>query len=139
MIGSTLMLEDSVKRHLELPILGLLFTWGMYSAFQGAAFGMFVYGPHTLRDSWFISLVYSSLIAGVMISLISARLAAVVLVIAAFAASLILYKSNFFGHGPATAIPFLWAIAVRPLLASLLLLALPPVGPLVRLFRKGSI
>lgn len=129
------------QRRVELVVLITLGLWGLVSAIQGAGLSFFVYGPHQFRDETFIELVYCSVISGVVVSLISARLAAILSCIATVAAVIILHETNTFGHGAANARSFLWAIAVRPALASVFLFLLPPLGPLVRHFtlRKSKV
>ena len=95
---------------------------------------MFVSGPNQYRDTLFIELVYESVIVGVFLSLLSARLAAILMCIATLIAIVMIYKTNAFGHGSVIGKSFLEAIAVRPALATLLLLTLPAAGPLWRLF-----
>jgi hypothetical protein len=116
----------------EIPLLIVLGLWGLVSAFQGAGLSLFISGPHQYAATDFIELVYFGVLAGVLVSLISARLASVLLCAAAIAAFIILFLTDGFGHGLATAKSFLWAIALRPVLAAVVLLALPPRGPLLR-------
>jgi hypothetical protein len=104
------------------------------SAIQGAGLSLFVSGPHQYTATTFIELVYFSVIASVLVSLISARSASLLLGAAAITAVTILYGTGGFGHGSETARSFLWAIALRPVLAALVLLALPSRGPLLREF-----
>ncbi len=119
---------------LEVPLLILLGLWGLVSAFQGAALSMFVSGPQQYTVTFFIEIVYFGVLAGVLVSLISARLASLLLAVAAITALVILYRTDGFGHGMSTAKSFLWAIALRPVLAALLLLVLPLRGPMWREF-----
>jgi hypothetical protein len=118
----------------EGSVLILLGLWGLVSAVQGAGLSLFVSGANQYTDTTFIEIIYFSVIAGVLVSLISARLAFLLLGIAAIAAVTILYQTGGFGHGSATVRSFLWAIALRPVLASLVLLVLPSRGPLLREF-----
>lgn len=124
----------TIRTRLEAPILVALGVWGLMSIIQGAGLSMFVSGPHQYMDTTFIELVYFSVIAGVLLSLISARLASLLLGAASITALVILYLTDGSGHGMATAKSFLWAIAFRPVLVALLLLALPVRGPLWREF-----
>jgi hypothetical protein len=119
---------------LETPLLIVLGVWGFVSAFQGAALSMFVSGPHQDTVTFFIEIVYFGVLAGLLVSLLSARLASLLLIVAAITALVILYQTDGFGHGLSTAKPFLWAIAFRPVLVALLLLVLPLRGPLWREF-----
>lgn len=119
---------------LEVPLLIVLGLWGLVSAFQGAALSMFVSGPQQYTVTFFIEIVYFGVLAGVLVSLISARLASMFLAVAAIIALVILYRTDGFGHGMSTAKSFLLAIALRPVLAALLLLVLPLRGPMWREF-----
>ncbi len=124
---------------LETPLLILLGLWGLVSAFQGAGLSMFVSGPHQDTVTFFIEIVYFGVLAGLLVSLLSARLASLLLAMAAITALVILYQTDGFGRGLSTAKSFLWAIALRPVLVALLLLVLPLRGPLWREFvaRRG--
>ena len=119
---------------LEAPLLIVVGLWGLVSAFQGAALSMFVSGPQQYTVTFFIEIVYFGVLAGLLVSLLSARVASLLLAIAAIAALVILYQTDGFGHGMSTAKSFLLAIAFRPVLAALLLLVLPLRGPLWRGF-----
>lgn len=125
---------------LETPLLIVLGIWGLVSAFQGAALSLFVSGPHQYTDTFFIEIVYFGVLAGVLVSLLSARLASLLLGLAAVIALVILYATNVFGHGSSSAKSFLLAIAFRPALASVLLFVLPLRGPMWREFaaRRAS-
>jgi hypothetical protein len=119
---------------LETPLLIVIGLWGLASAFQGAALSLFVSGPHQGTSTFFIEIVYFGVLASLLVSLLSARLASLLLGVAAITALGILYLTDGFGHGMFTAKSFLWAIAFRPVLVALLLLALPVRGPLWREF-----
>lgn len=97
---------------------------------------MFVSGPNQYRDATFIELVYDSVIVGVLISLFSSRLASILSCAATLAGIMMVYRTNAFGHGSVAGRSFLEAIALRPALATLLLLMLPAIGPLGRLFLR---
>jgi hypothetical protein len=114
-----------ITTRFETPILAALGLWGLVSAIQGAGLSLFVSGPHQYTDTIFIELVYFGVIAAVLVSLISARVASFLLGVAAVTAVTMLYRTGGFGHGSATAGSFLRAIALRPALAALILLALP--------------
>lgn len=123
-----------IRTRLEAPILVALGLWGLVSAIQGAGLSMFVSGPHQYTDTTFIELVYFTVIAGVLVSLISAWSASLLLAVATITAITMLYGTGGFGHDSTTTRSLLWAIALRPLLATLVLLGLPFRGPLLREF-----
>ncbi len=122
----------------ELIVLVPLAIWGLVSAFDGAGLSMFVSGPHSYQGSGFIELVYFGVLAGVLVGLFHARIVAILLLIDTLVSGAILLRSDYFGLGVQDSSTFLWAIAIRPLLASLLLFALPVAGPLWRLFLEGK-
>jgi hypothetical protein len=123
-----------IQKRLEIPILVALGLWGLMSSIQGAGLSLFVSGPNRYTDTSFIELVYFGVIAGVLVSLISARLASLLLGLAAIIAVIILYRTDGFGHSLETAKPLLLAIALRPVLTALVLLTLPSRGPFLREF-----
>jgi hypothetical protein len=123
-----------IQKRLEIPILVALGLWGLMSSIQGAGLSLFVSGPNQYTDTSFIELVYFSVITGVLMSLISARLASLLLGLAAITAVIMLYRTDGFGHSLVTAKPLLLAIVLRPVLAGLVLLALPSRGPFLREF-----
>ena len=127
----------SISKRLELPILVALGLWGLASALQGAGLSMFVSGPHQYRDTAFIELVYESVIAGVIIGLVSPRLAAILSCVATVISVALVYETNAFGHGSATAQSLLWATLLRPALSAMLLFFLPSIGPLGRLLMQS--
>ena len=127
----------SVSKRIELPVLITLGLWGLVSAVQGAGLSMFVSGPHQYRDTFFIELVYDSIIAGVLIGLVSPRLAAGLLCAAALISVVLIYQTNAFGHGAATGQSLLWAIVLRPALAAVILFFLPSIGPLGRMLLQS--
>jgi hypothetical protein len=127
-------MSSIIRTRLEIPILVALGLWGLMSSIQGAGLSLFVSGPHQYTDTTFIELVYFSVITAVLVSLISSRLASILLGIAAIICIITLYETDGFGHGSATSRSLLLAIALRPLLAALVLLALPARGPLLREF-----
>ena len=120
----------------EMVVLSSLTIWGLLSFFQGAGLSFFVSGSHQTRDIAFIELVYSSVIAGVLISLISARLASVLCLLSAVVAIFVVFETNGFGHGAAASQSMLLPIALRPVVTGLLLLLLPALGPFARAVLK---
>jgi hypothetical protein len=126
------------KRYIEMVILIPLGLWGLISALQGAAISMFVSGPNQSGVTTFLGMAYFSVIVAVIVGLASPRLAAVLACVATLVASVMVHETNAFGHGLETARSFYWAIALRPGLATVLLFALPPIGPLARMLSQKS-
>jgi hypothetical protein len=120
------------KRLEAITLIGLS-LWGLISIFQGATLGMFVSGPGQEKAIIFIDLVYESVFVSVLIALFSSRVASILSLIATLTATIILLGSDSFGHGNSTAMPFICAIALRPLLSACLLFVLPPTGVVIRI------
>lgn len=123
-----------IRTQLEAPILVALGLWGLVSAIQGAGLSMFVSGPHQYADTTFIELVYFTVIAGVLVSLLSAWSASLLLAVTTITAVTMLYDTGGLGQDSTTTRSLLWAIALRPLLAAIVLMGLPSRGPLLREF-----
>jgi hypothetical protein len=97
-----------------------ILVWGVISLMQGAGLSFFISGAHQDRQIAFIALVYDSVFVASLISLLSSRLAWLILFGAAVAAIAILFWTNFFGHGREYAPALVLSIATRPVLGSLL-------------------
>lgn len=114
-----------MKKSIDITLIVGLALWGAVSVLKGVALSLFVSGPDQFRAVSYIALVYGSVIASVFVCLISSRLAALLSVVATFAAITIVFDSNGFGHGSEAAKDFIWAIAIHPGVSAFLLLVLP--------------
>ena len=110
------------KNPSRLTVKVLLLLWGILSMAQGAALGFFVSGSDDYSDSYFIELVYCTVLVSALISFFSARTAAL-LSLAATAGSLtILFASSSLTSNPVIKKSLLLAVANRPFLAAVALI-----------------
>lgn len=98
----------------------VIMLWGVACLLQGAGLSFFVSGTDQYRQTTFINLVYVSVFVASLVSLLSSRIASLLLLLSTVGALGLLFWTNSFGHGQASAGSLLLAIAVRPALASVL-------------------
>ncbi len=119
-----LVLLEVYKDPFALAVKIAIVVWDVDSFLQGVVLSFFVNGAHQHRQILFIELVYESVFVGGLISFLWSRIASIALCGATLGALAILLWTRSFGHGASYAPPLLWAIAVRPALASLVLFLL---------------
>ena len=102
----------------------VLLIWGIVSLLQDAGLSFFVGGANQYSQTGFIELVYDSVFVGALIGILSSRIASMLLGISTIAAFMMLYITHSFGHGSPTVWTEMIAIAIRPALASVILLTL---------------
>jgi hypothetical protein len=110
--------------HLSLIAKLALVVWGVVSLLQGAGLSFFIFGPNQNTQAFFIDLVYMSVLAAGLLSFLSSRIASLLLCASAIAALAILFWTNSFGHGAGSANSLVFAVIIRPALASWLLFIL---------------
>ena len=108
------------KSHLIMIAKIVIMLWGVVSLLQGAGLSFFVSGADQYRQTSFINIVYVSVFVASLLSLLSSRIASLLLFLSTVSALAILFWTNFFGHGQESAGSLLSAIALRPALASVL-------------------
>jgi hypothetical protein len=116
------------KKLVHIATLLALTVWGLLSAMQGAALGMFAPGTDQYQDVFFNLLVYGSVLVSVLIYLFSGTLASVVMWGATFVALTIVFGSHGIGHASGDVRLSVWAIALRPGLSALVMSLLLPSG-----------
>jgi len=108
------------KNHFILIAKIMVMLWGVVSLLQGAGLSFFVSGADQYRQTSFINLVYVSVFVASLVSLLSSRIASLLLFLSTLGALAILFWTNSFGHGLGSTGSLLLAIAIRPALASVL-------------------
>ena len=108
------------KNHFILIAKIMVMLWGVVSLLQGAGLSFFVSGADQYRQTSFINLVYVSVFVASLVSLLSSRIASLLLFLSTLGALAILFWTNSFGHGLESTGSLLLAIAIRPALASVL-------------------
>lgn len=114
------------KNRISVIVRMALLIWGGLSLMRGAGLEFFISesDPYLHSAGAFIYLVYGALFWLTLLSFLSVWIASLLLLISVIASSAILIWTNAFGHGLPWAAPFIWDIALRPALGSLVLFIL---------------
>lgn len=133
------------KSGISVMVKIAVLIWGGVTLVKGAGYEFFIQenDPYKNGMSIFSILTYGTLIVAALLSFLSTSLASLLLLLSVIASSAILIWTNIFGHGLPWADPFIWDIALRPALGSLVFFILsrwvkdPPIASKLRsLIRK---
>lgn len=133
------------KSRISVMVKIALLIWGGLSLVKGAGLEFFIRqsDPYLHSAGAFIVMAYGTLFWVTLLSFLSSWIASLLLLLSVVASSAILIWTNAFGHGLPLAGQFIWDIALRPGLGSLVLFVLstwakePPIaGKLRSLIRK---
>jgi hypothetical protein len=133
------------KGGISIVVKIAVLIWGGLTLVKGAGYEFFIResDPYKTSMSLFSDLTYGTLIVAALLSFLSTWIASFLLLLAVIGSSAILIWTNTFGHGLPWADPFIWDIALRPALGSLVFFILsrwikdPPIASRLRsLIRK---
>ena len=126
----------SLRSFYEFCVFAALFVWGAISLIHGAAISFFINGKDDPSSGLVVGLTYSGVMLAFVAGLLHARITAVVSIILSVGLIGVLVTSNGLAHGSEAASALIFAVISRSLLAGLLLMTTPSVGPVGRLLRR---